>query len=337
MLFAERQAKFRGHAVAFEHVDGFTVGAAGGNGAGVVVDDDDDALDDEARRAVAAALGFSETVFVARAPPAGCDVAMRYFTPVGEVDLCGHATVAALGHLRARGRLGDGGGVLRARAGDVKFAFEPPGGDASGAAALRVFMEQLAPTIDAPLGAASAASPADVARALGGDGVELASAWPPRVASTGLRDLLVAVRSPLGEMRPDFAAVARLSEALGTVGVHAFELGDAARDGSAGAPIRVRNFAPLYDIDEESATGTSNCALACALRASGALALPGEGGGELHFAQGEGMGAPSRIVARPPVAPGSRPWVGGQFCWRCAGRVELDVDDAGATRGRRVD
>ena len=57
----------------------------------------------------------------------------------------------------------------------------------------------------------------------------------------------------------------------------------------------------------------------------------------LHFAQGEGMGAPSRIVARPPVAPGSRPWVGGQFCWRCAGRVELDVDDAGATRGKRVD
>ena len=114
--------------------------------------------------------------------------------------------------------------------------------------------------------------------------------WAPRVASTGLRDILVAVKDEeeLARMEPDMAMVTELSEELNVVGVHAFVMPERPlRGGTAmgtsveGPPgqqetedlgssgktpcIRVRNFAPLYGIDEESATGTSNCALACAL------------------------------------------------------------------------
>lgn len=262
----------------------------------------DAGLTDEQRQSAAAAIGFSETVFVSSIL-ADCNrravVALRYFTPAGEVDLCGHATVACLGHLSGEGLLPGGAacGDLKTRAGQVAFRVEPGAGGQS-----RISMEQLAPAIEAPLAEETCV---EVAAALG---AALDSTWRPRVASTGLRDLLVAVasREGLAAMRPAMPAVAALSRRLGTVGVHAFciEGGE-----TADAPMPVRNFAPLYGIDEESATGTSNCALACALRASGRA----EHLREMHFAQGDAMGEPSRIVVTLPESVSGRPWVGGAF------------------------
>ncbi len=49
--------------------------------------------------------------------------------------------------------------------------------------------------------------------------------------------------------------------------------------------VKVRNFAPLVDIDEESATGTSNCALACLLKR------------KIEALQGDIMEEPSTIIA----------------------------------------
>ena len=54
-----------------------------------------------------------------------------------------------------------------------------------------------------------------------------------------------------------------LSKRLDVVGAHVFTLEGS--DGSYLNPVFVRNFVPLYGIPKESATGTSNCALACAL------------------------------------------------------------------------
>lgn len=48
-----------------------------------------------------------------------------------------------------------------------------------------------------------------------------------------------------------------LSQKYGVIGMHLFALSE--------ENIICRNFAPLYDIDEEAATGTSNGALACYL------------------------------------------------------------------------
>ena len=51
-----------------------------------------------------------------------------------------------------------------------------------------------------------------------------------------------------------------------------------------------RNFAPLYGIDEESATGTSNCALACYLFHYGIKQQ------QYIFEQGYELNNPSRII-----------------------------------------
>lgn len=58
-------------------------------------------------------------------------------------------------------------------------------------------------------------------------------------------------------------------------------------------PVAVcRNFAPLYGIPEESATGTSNCALACYLHRYGHPAS------RYRFLQGVTMGRTSAIEVR---------------------------------------
>ena len=72
-----------------QRIAAFSDGPSGGNPAGVVLCD---ALPAAVRmQAIAAEVGFSETVFAA---PAGGGWRVRYFAPEIEVPFCGHATIA---------------------------------------------------------------------------------------------------------------------------------------------------------------------------------------------------------------------------------------------------
>ncbi len=76
-----------------------------------------------------------------------------------------------------------------------------------------------------------------------------------QVVSTGLRDIIVPVRSLeiLAAVRPDMKKVKDISQKYNSVGYHVFS-----PQSLHGANAYCRNFAPLYGIPEESATGTSN-------------------------------------------------------------------------------
>ncbi len=82
----------------------------GGNPLGVVLDGD--AVPETRRQALAATLGFSETVFVDDAARG----VIRIHTPVAELRFAGHPTVGTGWLLR---QLGIGGTMLRPPAGDV--------------------------------------------------------------------------------------------------------------------------------------------------------------------------------------------------------------------------
>ncbi|MBM4248938.1 MAG: PhzF family phenazine biosynthesis protein [Euryarchaeota archaeon] len=71
-------------------VDAFTDRLFSGNPAGVVLSDG--WLPDRLMQAIAAENNLSETAFVV---PEGQGFGLRWFTPVTEVDLCGHATLAS--------------------------------------------------------------------------------------------------------------------------------------------------------------------------------------------------------------------------------------------------
>lgn len=80
------------------------------------------------------------------------------------------------------------------------------------------------------------------------------------------------------------------------------------------------NFAPLYDIPEECATGTSNGALTYYLYER-SLVEPER---ENLFLQGEHMERPSRILSRLTVQDGVvRVRIGGQAVMSLAGEMDL--------------
>jgi trans-2,3-dihydro-3-hydroxyanthranilate isomerase len=89
--------------IPFALVDAFTDQPFAGNTAGVVAIAD--GLRTEQMQAIARELGQTETCFVSAADEPETDLALRWFTPAVEVDLCGHATVAAFVCLAAAERI----------------------------------------------------------------------------------------------------------------------------------------------------------------------------------------------------------------------------------------
>ena len=262
-------------------VDAFTTQPFGGNTAGVVLLDDA-FPSDEFMQQVAAEFRYSETAFVRQ--DGDTEFTVRYFTPRGEVDLCGHATVATFGTLYKLGIIADGtlcinhtlAGNLQVRVGD------------------KVMMEMAEPQIiDAIV---------DVERLHSIMGVKNSHIdLPVMVVSTGLPDIMMPVSSinDLNALNPNMDALAQLSDELNVTGVHAFALSD------DGYTAHVRNFGPLYGIPEESATGTANGALTHYLHHNGIIASPAE----CRFLQGEAIQRPS-VVATSLLADGAI-WVGG--------------------------
>ena len=82
-------------------------------------------------------------------------------------------------------------------------------------------------------------------------------------------------------------ALAVLSEKYQVTGVHAFSISR-----EKGITAHTRNFAPLYDIDEEAATGTASGALTYYLYLNRAIGA----NDSCHLVQGETMGRPSAIL-----------------------------------------
>ena len=271
-------------------VDAFTNMLFGGNPAGVVLLDGN-FPNDSLMQQVAAELRYSETAFVRR-DGAG-EFTVRYFTPRSEVDLCGHATIATFGLLWQSGKVGDNVCMNHTLAGDLEVM-----------AGERVMMQMATPRMVGEV--------KDVERLcrIMQCAVPL---LPVEIISTGLPDIMLPVQSEeeLEALAPDMAALAALSRELEVVGVHAFvQTGD-------GYTAHVRNFGPLYGVDEESATGTANAALTHYLQRRDFI----QTGSECSFMQGEKMGRPS--VVETLLRPDGTIYVGGKC--RIVARGELLV------------
>ena len=212
-------------------VDAFTDKPFGGNPAAVCLDADD--LSDAGRQRIAREMNLSETAFVYRAEGGGVR-RLRWFTPVAEVPLCGHATLASA-HVLMREK-----GV----AGPVTFD------SASGPLTVREEGDRL--LMDFPANPATEAPmPAGLAEALGVSG-------PIVFAASGKVALVVlpseeAVRS----VRPDFGALARVDMPGAQMGVAVTAPGD-----DPEVDFVSRFFAPGLGVDEDPATGVAHTTLA---------------------------------------------------------------------------
>lgn len=87
--------------IPFFQVDAFATGVLTGNPAAIMPLEH--WLDGSLMQAIAAENNLSETAFTIPSNAAGIDFDLRWFTPTAEVDLCGHATLAA-GHILMTGQ-----------------------------------------------------------------------------------------------------------------------------------------------------------------------------------------------------------------------------------------
>ncbi|MCX6121297.1 MAG: PhzF family phenazine biosynthesis protein [Ignavibacteriales bacterium] len=85
-------------------VDAFTKKPFAGNPAGVVLDAN--GLADSQMQLIARELNLSETAFILPATEPDANLRIRWFTTVGEVPLCGHATIASFHALAEEGMEG---------------------------------------------------------------------------------------------------------------------------------------------------------------------------------------------------------------------------------------
>jgi len=223
---------------------------------------------------IAGILGLSETAFVMKSDIA--DYRVRFFTPTEEVDLCGHATIAAFSTLLSEDYIKRGNYTQETKAGVL---------DVEVMADSSIMMNQTKPSFY------EAVEKQEIADSLNISVDDMNEKLPAQIVSTGLRDIIVPIRSMevLNGIKPDFEKVSEISKKYNTIGYHLFAL-DSLYDSNA----HCRNLAPLYGIPEESATGTSNGALACYLLKYDQLKH--EHVKNMVFEQGYSMNMPSEIM-----------------------------------------
>lgn len=265
----------------FYIADAFTDTLFGGNPAGIVIlPDGSDFPPDEIMVKTAAELRYSETAFIKRINENEFNI--RYFTPAAEVDLCGHATIASFKALLSGGYIEDNKTYINhTLAGDLNIDIKNG----------FVLMDMASPVKINEISEESALS--ELYKIMGlnyQEQKEKGITMLPQMISTGLPDIMMPVASQkdLDAISPDFPALSKLSEKYEVVGVHAFTT-----DCEKGTTCHVRNFAPLYDIDEEAATGTSNGALTYYGYLNGFV----KSGDDCRFIQGEKMQRPSIILS----------------------------------------
>lgn len=257
--------------------DAFADRPFAGNPAGVVPDGD--GLDDAQMGSIARELNASETAFVRSSDAA--DRRLRYFSPTTEVDLCGHATIAAHAHLYADGRIDAGAHTAETNVGVLDVDVEESG---------VVWMAQNAPEIRRQ----PELDRERVADALGVETAAFVEDLPVAVADTGLPFLAVGLDylSTLGDADPDDAALRALCDDVGAEGVYAFTFDTLGAD----ATLHGRAFCAPLGIHEDPVTGTASGAVGAYLDRVGAFGsdLPDE----MTFEQGHYVDRPGEVRVR---------------------------------------
>lgn len=272
-------------------VDAFTDQPFGGNPAGVVLLKGDAFPSEALMLQVAAELRYSETAFVLRLSPT--EYRVRYFTPKAEVELCGHATIATFSLLYQM-QSAEGECLCHTLAGSLRIEVGE-----------KVMMQMAAPSI-----VATVENTDEIYSALGV--TDYQPTLPVQIAYSGLPDIMIPISdvATLNGLQLDMEAVAAITQKRKAVSFHVFAFGN------DGYTAHVRDFAPLYDIPEESATGTANAALTHYLVINGAIPPHGD----FAFLQGEAMGRPSVVATR--IADGNI-YVGGTAYVLASGEFNL--------------
>ena len=226
-------------------VNAFIDEDAGGNPAGVVLNAEQ--FSQIQKHRIAAAVGLSETAFVSSSSSA--DFKLEFFTPTRQIAHCGHATIAAFSYLQQIGLLSKDETSKETIDGRREILMEDD----------HAYMEQKAPQYTA----LSQETRRELIDSLGLDSSYILNGMEPCIVNTGNAFMVIALNNEnsVNAVEPNMKAISAISQKHGLIGYYVFTQQTKGENRDAGT----RMFAPLYGIDEESATGMAAGPLACYL------------------------------------------------------------------------
>ena len=265
--------------------DSFTNEKFKGNPAGVVLDGK--GLEEDQMQLIARELGYPETVFIFKDDS---KIKVRFFTPKEEIDLCGHATIAYGTALVESGMIDVNEGENRIDI-ETNLGILPIIITMENKKIKNIMMYQASPKLskDFILDREKLAKSLNISRDDFRENIDIVKAY------TGVWDLMIPLKSKeaLDNIDGNMNLIKELSRELGIISLHPFYLDE-------NKQLYARNLAPIVDIDEEAATGTSNGALTYYLYSLGIV----KDREEISVIQGEQMGRKSEIRGKIQIENG---------------------------------
>lgn len=242
-----------------KQVDAFTRKIFTGNPAAVVMEANGLGTTDMQR--VAREMNVSETVFITTPDDAEADLQLRWFTPTQEVDLCGHATIAAFHALAEEGKFGlevdePQSFVIQTRSGNLIVDVEWKD--------LRPYIKFSLPI---PYFTPYPGDLKALCGALGIAEIELSEKTKPQVTNTGYCFVPLRDYDSLKTLEPSEPLLKKLHEHYNITGVAVVTTDTGDKD----IDWHMRFFAPALGVMEDPVTGSANGPMAAFLWVNGYL------------------------------------------------------------------
>ncbi|MBT3428785.1 MAG: PhzF family phenazine biosynthesis protein, partial [Proteobacteria bacterium] len=262
----------------------FSDSAFGGCAAGIL--DQASELTGSEMLQIAREIGVPAICFITGISPT--EVSVRFFSPLSEYPMCGHATIGLMTWLKERGFfIFDDNGVAHTRLStpdtltDVEVQQREDG-------CIEVLLS-LPPAefVPAPVGSI------ELSHVLGIESERLESNLEMTMTTTDFRSLLVPIDnvSDLEAVRPDFQGIEDLCRGSVMDTIFLF----APKDDDLANGIRCREFCPAVGTPESAASGTTNRSISCYLYEQNRLTSARDGVASLSISQGKEVGRPSNI------------------------------------------
>lgn len=233
-------------------VDAFSSRPFGGNPACIIPNAK--RINEEDMKKIANEMNVTETAFINML---GEDLfKIKYFTPVCEVDLCGHSTIAAfhtMAHMGYIKPIKEGVKEVELITNIGKLIIEIRYKDGN---VEYIMMQQKTPESH---GNVENLSEILSAMGLNESHIGIAGKYiEPEIVNSGISDIMLPVnkKEVLDNIIVDYCSLMDASRKAGVKGVHAFYVEN--QDSSI---CYTRNFSPRVGINEEAATGTANGSL----------------------------------------------------------------------------
>lgn len=268
------------------HIDAFTDVPFAGNPAGVIPNAEN--LKVEEMQKIANELNLPESAFLLPSSHPHADFKVRYFTPLEEINFCGHATVGLSWLLGTKYNWFD---KVEQIVFETNVGLIPVKWIKENNKLIGVSMTQIKPKVKK-----IEIDKDSIAQLVGIQASDLDDRYPIKLSNTGNWHLLVPVKSreAIDFAEPQLKKLGSLNREYNISTTHLFTF-----DTNGEFDLYTRDFAPGIGIDEDPVTGAANGALAGYLFLEGFL--PKNQTQQLKVGQGHAIGRPGTlyVTVRP--------------------------------------